>query len=88
MSDQAIARGQQAERELKEVEAAFDAVKAACAARLFETPTAARDQREQLYMAVQSIDAVRKAMRMVIDNGKLEQAAKVAAETLAKGEQV
>lgn len=87
MSDEAIARGQRAEREFKEVEAAFDAVRAACVARVFETPTSASDQREQLYMAVQSLDAVRKAMRMVIDNGQIEQAAKEAAEALATSKQ-
>ncbi len=80
MPTDAIARGQTCAREYAETEAAFDALKAAMIARLFTTPLSAADERERLYHAVQTLDAVRVAMRGVIDSGRIEAAAREAAQ--------
>jgi hypothetical protein len=84
MSTEAMARGERAGRELAETEAAFAAVRAAMVKRLLESPLNAGDERERLYHAVQSLDAVRAALRQVVDAGKIEAAARDAAEAVAK----
>jgi hypothetical protein len=82
MSTDAIARGQAAAREYAETEAAFSALKAAMIGRLFTTPMNAAEERERLYHAVQTLDAVRMAMREVIDSGRIEAAARDAASVI------
>ena len=84
MSPDAMARGERAGRELSETEAAFAAVRAAMVKRLLESPLSAGEDRERLYHAVQSLDAVRAALRQVVDSGKIEAAAREAAEAVAK----
>lgn len=66
MSTDSIARGQRAAREFAEVEAAFDAVREAAVKRLFDTKISEGEQRERLYLAVQNLDAVRKAIRLAV----------------------
>ena len=83
MSTDAIARGQAAAREYAETATAFDTLKAAMIARLFTTPLTAADERERLYHAVQTLDAVRMAVREVIDSGRIESAAREATKTVA-----
>ena len=85
MSTDALSRGERAAHELAETETAFAAVRAAMVKRLFESPLSGGDERERLYHAVQSLDAVRAAMRQVIDSGKIEAAARDAAEQVARG---
>ena len=85
MPTDAIARGHAAAREYAETQAAFDALKAAMIARLFTTPLAAADERERLYHAVQTLDAVRMAMREVIDSGRIEAAAREVADAVSRG---
>jgi hypothetical protein len=82
MPTDAIARGHAAAREFSETQAAFDALKAAMIAKLFTTPLAATEERERLYHAVQTLDAVRMAMREVIDSGRIEAAARDAAQAI------
>jgi hypothetical protein len=88
MTSDSIARGQRAAREFAEVEAAFDAVREAAIKRLFDTKISEGEQRERLYLAVQNLGAVRKAIRLVIDDGHMQQAADTAAQTIAQGEPV
>jgi len=82
MPTDTIARGQTAAREYSETQAAFDALKAAMIGRLFTTPMHATEERERLYHAVQTLDAVRMAMREVIDSGRIEAAAREVAEAI------
>jgi len=49
-------------REFPETEAAFDRIRSAMVSKLFLTPMGATDQREKLYYAVQTLDAVKAAM--------------------------
>ena len=85
MSADATARGERCARELAETETAFAAVRSAMVKRLFESPLNGSEERERLYHAVQSLDAVRAAMRQVIDSGRIEAAARDAAEQVARG---
>ena len=83
MTTDAIHRGERAAREFAEHDAAFAALREAMVKRLFESPLSAGDERERLYHAVQTLDAVRMAVRQVIDSGRLEAAARDAAEAVA-----
>ena len=84
MSTDAIARGHAAAREYAETEAAFAALKGAMIGRLFATPMNATEERERLYHAVQTLDAVRMAMREVIDSGRIEAAAREVADAVSR----
>jgi hypothetical protein len=67
--DQRIARGHQASRELKETEAAFDQVEKALLGKLAATPITSPDVVLKLHAGLQALDGVRRALRMVIDDG-------------------
>lgn len=82
MPTDAIARSHAAAREYAETETAFAALKGAMIGRLFTTPMHASDERERLYHAVQTLDAVRMAMREVIDSGRIEVVAREAAQAV------
>ncbi len=71
----AIHRAGQARTELRETHAAFDAVRAAMVAQLLGSPLTASVEREKLYLGVQALDAVRKALQHVVDGGAIEEAA-------------
>ena len=68
-------RASTAKLELRETEAAFDAVRGAMIDALIATSPTEDRTREALYLGVQSLDAVRKALRQVIDAGALDEAA-------------
>ncbi len=84
MASDAIARGEAAAREYAETERAFASLREAMVKRLFDTPLAAAEERERLYHAVQTLDAVRMAVRQVIDSGRIEAAAREAAGVVAR----
>lgn len=65
------ARGQRAFNELQEVQTAFESVKSAILKALVETSTAQTEKILTLHRAAQNVDAVRKAMQLVIDDGRL-----------------
>jgi|DEB3_MinimDraft_2_1074329.scaffolds.fasta_scaffold03414_3 hypothetical protein len=65
------ARGQRAARELEEVEWAFDEVRGAIMQALVETSPNNPEKVLTLHRAAQTVDAVRKALRNVIDDGLL-----------------
>lgn len=68
-------RGQQAQREWAEVEAAFDRVREAILNNLAETSPAMPDKVLKLHMSVQNLTAVRQAVFDVINNGAYAQQA-------------
>lgn len=61
-----------AAREYEQTESAFAAVRAAMVERLFRTPLAAADERERLYLSVQTLDAVREALMTAMTSGEIE----------------
>lgn len=73
--EERAARGYRATSELTETEAAFDAVRAAIVKTLIETSPAQPDKILKLHTAAQTVDAIRQALRSVIDDGQVAQAA-------------
>lgn len=74
MSDESTARrGQAAQREWNEVEAAFDRVRVAIVKNLTETSPHQVEKILKLHMAVQNLDAVQQAIMDVINNGAVAQ---------------
>lgn len=71
MTTDARRAGVQAKQELEHTEAAFAAVRAAMIDKLLGTPVAASQARESLYLGVQSLDAVRKALFDVVAGGQI-----------------
>jgi hypothetical protein len=61
-----------ARREYEQTESAFAQVRAAMVERLFQTPVAASDERERLYLSVQTLDAVREALMTAMTTGDIE----------------
>jgi hypothetical protein len=66
--------GAQAQQELVQTEAAFAAVRQAMVERLLNSAVADTAAREKLYLAVQSLDAVRKVLFDVIAGAQIEEA--------------
>ena len=66
-----VARGHAAERELTETEAAFDAVRDAILREMVSTSPAHPDKVLKLHLAVQNLDAVKTALRGVIEDGQV-----------------
>ena len=62
-----------ARREYEQTEAAFAKVRAAMVERLFKTPVAACEERERLYISVQTLDVVREALMTAMTTGQIEQ---------------
>ena len=60
--DKGRKRSQAARLEYPQTEAAFGKVRDALIARLLSTPLAASQEREKLYFAVQTLDAVKSAL--------------------------
>ncbi len=69
------ARGHRASNELREVSGAFDAVEAAIIRTLTETPVGQEAKVLNLHKALQNLSAVRQAIRSVIDDGLMAEAA-------------
>lgn len=65
------ARGNQAAGELRETQAAFDAVKAAILHELVQTPPTNADKILTLHKSAQILDAVRHALVNVVQNGQV-----------------
>jgi hypothetical protein len=74
----------QCKREYQQTEAAFDAVRAALVEKLFATKLDEPLVREKLYLAVQSLDAVRVCMEQVITTGEIERHVEETRELLAQ----
>lgn len=71
MSDQhEAAAGGRAGRELAETEDAFDKLRAAMIAEWASTRVDQTDTREKLFLAVQTLDAVRAALIKMVDAGE------------------
>lgn len=70
-----VARGRRAESEWAELDAAFVKVEEALLSELSKTPVGQDAKVLKLHMAVQNLDAVRTAIRRVIDDGLIAQAA-------------
>lgn len=68
---EAIARGHAAERELTELDDAFDRVRNAILVTMADTSPSSPEAILKLHMAAQNLSAVRQAMRMVVDNGMM-----------------
>ncbi|MBI3678096.1 MAG: hypothetical protein HY243_15920 [Proteobacteria bacterium] len=62
-----------ARREYEQTESAFAKVRTAMVERLFKTPVGAGEERERLYMSVQTLDAVREALMTAMTTGEIEQ---------------
>jgi hypothetical protein len=71
----AMARADQAARELRETEGAFDAVRQAMIEELLGTGINDQASRERLFLAIRGLDVTRQTLRRVIDAGKVEEAA-------------
>jgi hypothetical protein len=72
---QRMAKARRAFSELAETNEAFDAVRAKIVEKLLSTAVDQQALREKLFFAAQTVDAVRKAMRAVIEDGQLIEAA-------------
>lgn len=68
-------RGQRAMHEYTEVEAAFSAVEGAILRTLAETPIGQEPKVLNLHKALQNLAAVKQAIRDVIDDGQMAEAA-------------
>jgi hypothetical protein len=82
--DQALKAAAQ-NREFPETLEIIDRIRNALAAKVFETPVLARDVREELYLRVQSLDAMRTEMQNILTANSSEEAIRAYAEKLAKG---
>lgn len=76
----------QARSELRQTEAAFEAMKSAAVKAWMQTRDGEAAHREQLYRAVQVIDTVRQHLIQVVANGDLEEAAQAFAKGLTQPE--
>lgn len=76
------AKAQKASSELEIVAEAFDRLRQSATSALFASPAGAADYREALYRSVQTVDAVEKYLRSVIDDGLLEDFAEQVREQL------
>lgn len=65
-SEDAIRRGAHAKIELTETDAAFSKLRGAMVSRLFATPTNATEERERLYLAVNTLDAVKSTLEQLV----------------------
>lgn len=70
----AIRDAAQAKSELRQTDAAFDAMKAAAVSEWLSTKDGETAYREQLYRAVQAIEAVRNHLFQIVATGDLEAA--------------
>lgn len=78
----AIRDAAQAKSELRQTEAAFDAMKAAAMSAWLATADSETAFREQLYRAVQAIEAVRGHLHQIVATGEIEEAAQAFAKSL------
>lgn len=74
MSDP-IARGRQAESELRIVDEAFASARANALEQIAASRSGDSELREGLYRAVQALDMVRAHLRSIIDTGTMESVA-------------
>lgn len=75
MSDPAARAGASAARiELRETDRAFNGLRDALVAKMLATPSEAAQTRETCYFAVNALDAVREALRQVVENGDIDEA--------------
>lgn len=71
-SDEIRARAARASAELEIVSEAFEKLKANATEALFSSAAGQTDYREALYRSVQTVNAVEKYLKAVIDNGMME----------------
>lgn len=81
--DQAMKARAQA-REFPETLEIIDRIRSALAAKVFETPISAKDIREELYLRVQSLDAMKTEMQSLLTANSSEEAIQAYAAELAK----
>lgn len=67
-------RANAAKRELRETQAAFDALRHGLLAKLLSSPAEATATRETCYFAINALDAVHKALTDVVAGGEIEDA--------------
>jgi len=85
VSDQlAVYAGQRAWSELEQTAAAFARVRAAMVEEIIKTGPDHVAKRERLIVGCQIIDAVRDALRNVVDNGRVAEAALAEADLLRR----
>ena len=77
------AKATKASAELEIVSEAFDRLRSNATEALFASSAGDADYREALYRSVQTVDAVEKYLKAVIDNGKVEDYAETTREALA-----
>lgn len=69
----AIPAGRRAEQELRLTEAAFDKIRASALEAIAMTKVGERDKREELYLIANTVDAVRRHLRSIVDTGKMDE---------------
>lgn len=69
--EQRASRGRQAAQEMRETEAAFDAVETAILKELSQTPVGQEAKVLNLHKSVQNLAAVRQAIMLVINDGQM-----------------
>jgi hypothetical protein len=69
MSNLAIDRGQQAQFEYRELEAAFNSARLQIMEEIAATEDEDAQKRERLFLEIRSLDKVKTRMRSVIDSG-------------------
>lgn len=67
-------RGAQAKKELRETEQAFAELRQALVDKLLATGAENKSTRETCYFAVQTLDGVNKALLLVVEGGRIEEA--------------
>ena len=67
----AVARGQRAERELELTDSVFDELRAAAIEEWSQTAVGHVDKREKLFFVVSTIEAVRKSLKTMVDDGQV-----------------
>lgn len=77
-----VEKASRARIELDVTSEAFARMRQSAMDALFSSPASASDYREALYRSVQTIDAVEKHLRAVIDDGLLEEFAETVREQM------
>lgn len=77
-------RAAQARIEMDETETAFTALRAAMLEEIATSSLAHQDKRERLYLGIQALDGVRKALRQLVDAGLVENTLTAARAAMAE----
>jgi hypothetical protein len=86
MTEDQARKAQAQNREFPETLEIIDRIRDALAAQVFKTPVLATQVREELYLRVQSLDAMKAEMQSLLTANSSEEAIRAYAEQLAKGE--